>query len=230
MPDPPPVTMNALSLSPSIAGQMLTLTLKYLQRSGLVDRTAYAEVPPRVEYSLAGPRCLPALRHRAPGRLELRASHRGPTPTGRVRQERHTQCVTDGRSQSLLLCMTVAPQAGAGATSAQTLTPANRQLVDLDTGRFVSCPYAHIDLAPRPSRVQSHPRIRVPLDLPCPHQVPLKPRQVGLRHARSEPHRMPAIRDGPHSAPLPIALGLPGYGSRPLPQTAVRPGCIPDSG
>lgn len=81
----------------NISRRMLTLTLKHLQRSGLVDRTAYAEVPPRVEYSLTGLGA-PALRHRAPGRLEFRASHRGPTPTGRVRQERHTQCVTGGRS------------------------------------------------------------------------------------------------------------------------------------
>ncbi|MFE4648317.1 helix-turn-helix transcriptional regulator [Streptomyces sp. NBC_00121] len=39
---------------PAISRRMLTLTLKHLQRSGLVDRTAYAEVPPRVEYSLTG--------------------------------------------------------------------------------------------------------------------------------------------------------------------------------
>nr|WTB32973.1 SpoIIE family protein phosphatase [Streptomyces sp. NBC_00830] len=40
-------------------------------------------------------------------------------------------------------------QAAGGATPAQALTQANRQLVDLDTGRFVSCLYAHLDLARR---------------------------------------------------------------------------------
>ncbi|RPK32130.1 helix-turn-helix domain-containing protein [Streptomyces sp. ADI93-02] len=37
---------------PGISQRMLTLTLRQLHRDGLITRTPYAEVPPRVEYGL----------------------------------------------------------------------------------------------------------------------------------------------------------------------------------
>lgn len=51
-----------LNAIPGISRRMLTLTLRSLERDGLVERTAYAEIPPRVVYrdtelgrSLSGP-------------------------------------------------------------------------------------------------------------------------------------------------------------------------------
>ena len=44
--------MALLQTVPGISQRMLTLTLRHLERDGLVSRTAYAEVPPRVEYAL----------------------------------------------------------------------------------------------------------------------------------------------------------------------------------
>lgn len=37
---------------PGISQRMLTLTLRNLERDGLVARTVHAEIPPRVEYAL----------------------------------------------------------------------------------------------------------------------------------------------------------------------------------
>jgi DNA-binding HxlR family transcriptional regulator len=48
-----PMRYTALrQASGTISQRMLTLTLGHLRRDGLVARTAYAEVPPRVEYEL----------------------------------------------------------------------------------------------------------------------------------------------------------------------------------
>jgi DNA-binding HxlR family transcriptional regulator len=48
-------TMRFNELRHAIGGisqRMLTLTLRNLERDGLVTRTVYAEIPPRVEYAL----------------------------------------------------------------------------------------------------------------------------------------------------------------------------------
>ena len=41
-----------LRTTPGISRRMLTATLRSLERDGLVTRTIYAEVPPRVEYQM----------------------------------------------------------------------------------------------------------------------------------------------------------------------------------
>jgi DNA-binding HxlR family transcriptional regulator len=49
----PIVRFNALMRAiPGVSHRMLTLTLRGLERDGLVKRTPYATVPPRVEYEL----------------------------------------------------------------------------------------------------------------------------------------------------------------------------------
>jgi DNA-binding HxlR family transcriptional regulator len=48
-----PMRFNALQKAiPGLSHKMLTVTLRGLERDGLVRRTAYATIPPRVDYEL----------------------------------------------------------------------------------------------------------------------------------------------------------------------------------
>lgn len=48
-----PMRFNALQRSiPGLSHKMLTTTLRGLERDGLVTRTAFATIPPRVDYEL----------------------------------------------------------------------------------------------------------------------------------------------------------------------------------
>lgn len=49
---------------PDISQKMLTVTLKHLQNDHLLERKAFAEIPPRVEYSLTemGESLMPVIR------------------------------------------------------------------------------------------------------------------------------------------------------------------------
>ncbi len=59
-----PVRFNEIQRAiGTISQRMLTLTLRNLERDGLVIRTAYAEIPPRVEYQFSelGKTLIPAM-------------------------------------------------------------------------------------------------------------------------------------------------------------------------
>jgi DNA-binding HxlR family transcriptional regulator len=48
-----PMRFNALQRAiPGVSHRMLTMTLRGLERDGLVKRTAFATIPPRVDYEL----------------------------------------------------------------------------------------------------------------------------------------------------------------------------------
>src|SRR5881392_1163835 len=85
-------TMRFTELQRSIEGisqRMLTLTLRQLERDGLVDREVFPVVPPRVEYSLTslGTTLLPPLL----GVAEWAREHRTDIERARVEYDAHPE-------------------------------------------------------------------------------------------------------------------------------------------
>ena len=70
---------------PGISARMLTLTLKHLHRSGLIHRTVFAEVPPKVEYTLTATRHITTDHSGRTRQLVSTTPHRDPHPPGRLR-------------------------------------------------------------------------------------------------------------------------------------------------
>jgi DNA-binding HxlR family transcriptional regulator len=78
--DEAPLRFTALRDSvPGISHRMLTLTLRNLERDGLVSRTVFAAVPPKVEYAVTdlGRTAIPAVRALGKWALEHSAEIHG---------------------------------------------------------------------------------------------------------------------------------------------------------
>ncbi|MER6345024.1 SpoIIE family protein phosphatase [Streptomyces sp. NPDC001595] len=101
-----------------------------------------------------------------------------------------------------LVRMAVHSHATAGATPGQVLARTDRDLADLDSSRFVSCLYAHLDLARHEVTVAS-----------AGHPPPL------LRHPDNRAHVVD-IRPGP---PLGVGIGTHSY---PPTTSALAPGAL----
>jgi DNA-binding HxlR family transcriptional regulator len=81
-------------LIPGISQRMLTLTLRRLQRDGLISRTAYATIPPQVEYTLT------ELGHTLTGPMRVLADWA--TEHGAaITEARRRWDATDGKTESI---------------------------------------------------------------------------------------------------------------------------------